>query len=358
MHLLMRWQFVRTITVTKEQLTAGALADLLGAELDGPSQLVCGGVSSITEAKDGDVTFMINAKYAASWDKSKATIGIAPHNVDVPSHNSTIRALLRVDNVELAIAHVLTLFMPEVDLPEIGIHPTAVVSSSATLGEDVRIGPLVCIESDVVIGDRTSVYSNVRIGRDCHIGSDTVLHAGVSIEYNCTIGSQCTLHSNVSIGADGFGYRPNEDQTMLVKLPHIGNVELGNNVEIGANSCVDRGKFAATRIGDGTKIDNLVQIGHNCQIGKHCVIAGTTGIAGSAKIGDWVQIAGGVGVAPQCTIGKGAKIGAKSGVIRDVPAGEEWLGWPAGRSRDVLRQWATIPKLPGIIAQLDHENDS
>ena len=357
MLLSTRWQFDRIIAVTTEQLTAGTLADSLGAELDGPSELVCSGVSSIAEAKDGDVTFMINTKYAASWKESKASIGIVPSDVAVPNHDPNTRALLRVDNAELAIAYVLSLFMPEVDLPAIGVHPSAIVSSTAKLGEDVRIGPFVCIDDDAVVGDRTSLYPNVRIGRGCTIGTDTVLHTGVAIEYNCCVGSNSILHSNVSIGADGFGYRPNEDQTMLVKMPHIGNVELGDNVEIGSNSCVDRGKFAATKVGDGTKIDNLVQIGHNCQIGKHCVIAATTGIGGSVQVGDWVQIGAGVGIAPQCTIGKGAKIGSKSGVMRNIPAGDEWLGLPAGRLRDVLRQWATVPKLPGIIAQLDRRDD-
>jgi len=357
MHLLTKWPFVRTITVTTEQLTAGILAQSLGAELDGPSELVCSGVSSISEAKDGDVTFMINTKYAASWKESKASIGIVPCDVAVPSHDPNTRALLRVENAELAIAYVLSLFMPEVDLPELGIHPSAVVSPSATIGEDVRIGPFVCIDDDAVVGDRTSIYPNVRIGKGCNIGSDTVLHTGVAIEYSCCVGSHCILHCNVSIGSDGFGYRPNEDQTGLAKMPHIGNVELGDHVEIGSNSCVDRGKFAATKVGEGTKIDNLVQIGHNCQIGKHCVIAATTGLGGSVQVGDWVQIGGCVSIAPQCTIGNGAKIGSKSGVMRNIPAGEEWLGLPAGRLRDVLRQWATVPKLPGIIAQLSRDDD-
>jgi UDP-3-O-[3-hydroxymyristoyl] glucosamine N-acyltransferase len=344
--------------MTTEQLTAGTLADSLGAVLDGPSDLVCSGVSSIADAKDGDITFMVDTNYAASWEESKASIGIVQSGIDVPNHDPSIRALLRVDDAELAIAYVLSLFMPEGDLPEVGVHPNAVVSPSALLGEEVRIGPFVCIADDAVIGDRTSIYSNVRIGRACCIGADTVLHAGVAIEYNCCVGSNCILHSNVSIGADGFGFRPSEDQSRLVKMPHIGNAELGDHVEIGSNSCVDRGKFATTKIGDGTKLDNLVQIGHNCQIGKHCVIAATTGIGGSVQVGDWVQIGANVGIAPHCIIGNGARIGSKSGVMHNIPEGEEWLGLPAGRLRDVLRQWASVRKLPRIIAQFGRSDDS
>ncbi len=192
----------------------------------------------------------------------------------------------------------------------------------------------------------------MRIGRGSTVGSDTYLHAGVVIEYGCKIGSRCILNGNVVIGTDGFGYCPSTDMTRLEKIPHIGSVEIGDDVELGANTCVDRGKFSATKIGNGTKIDNLVQIGHNCIIGENCVISATTAISGSVQIGNWVQMAGNVGITPHCIIGDGAKIGAKSGVMHDIPANEEWLGIPASPVKEVLRQWASTRKLPGIIANL------
>ena len=152
----------------------------------------------------------------------------------------------------------------------------------------------------------------------------------------------CIIHSNVSIGADGFGFRPSEDGRSLVKVPQIGNVVIGNAVEIGANTCVDRGKFSSTIIGDGTKIDNLVQIAHNCNIGRSCVIAGTTGLAGGVTLEDGVMVGGGVSIKEQCTLHTGCKIGAGTGIMNDVPAGKTMLGYPAQDAKDMLKEWAVV----------------
>ncbi|MCK4821889.1 UDP-3-O-(3-hydroxymyristoyl)glucosamine N-acyltransferase, partial [bacterium] len=164
----------------------------------------------------------------------------------------------------------------------------------------------------------------------------------------CQIGNKCIIHPNVTIGADGFGYRPADDGKSLVKIPQIGTVIVGDDVEIGAGSCIDRGKFSATSIGNGTKIDNLVQIGHNCRIGRSCVIAGMTGVSGSVTIGDGVIIGGGVGIKDHVTIGNGARIGGKSGVISDVAPGQTVIGFPAGEYKKTLRQWAALKKLPDL----------
>jgi UDP-3-O-[3-hydroxymyristoyl] glucosamine N-acyltransferase len=178
----------------------------------------------------------------------------------------------------------------------------------------------------------------------------------VSIGSFCSVGSHCIFYANVVIGADGFGYRASADESHLVKMIHVGNVEIHDHVEIGAVSSVDRGKFAATIIGTGTKIDNHVQVGHNVQIGQNCVIAAYTGLGGSVQIGDWCQIGAGAGVVPHIKIGSGAMIGAKSGVMNDVPAGESWLGVPAGPTKNTLRQWAAVRKLPGIIHKLAEQD--
>jgi UDP-3-O-[3-hydroxymyristoyl] glucosamine N-acyltransferase len=340
-----------------EQHTAGSLATALCAELDGPSEIICTGVSSLEEAESGDITFMVNAKFARQWAYTKATIGIAPAEIQIPGHDASSRALLRVEDPNLAMAKVLAMFGTNSDRPEEGIHESAVIASSATVGKNVRIGPFVVIADHAIIGDGVTISSNVRVGKACTVGSHSILRSGVAIEHDCVIGEWCILNASVSIGTDGFGYCPTADKSELMKIIHIGHVVIGDHVEIGSNSCVDRGKFSATKIGNGTKIDNLVQIGHNVKIGKNCVVASGTGIGGSVQIGSWVQIGAHVGIAPHCKVGDGVKIGAKTGLMHDVPAGEEWLGLPGGKVRDVLRQWSSTRKLPGIIAEFGKRND-
>ena len=334
-----------------KQHTSGSLAELLQATLEGPAELPCTGVAATEEAQHGDVTFMMSAKYAKRWAASLATIGIVQHGIKVEGHDAQTRALLRVDNPQVAIAQCLELFYKEREVPKVGVSELASIDPSATLGEGVRIGSGVVVCEMASIGDHATLLPNVYIARGCTIGSRSELRCGVTVEQECIIGNDCILNANVAIGTDGFGYCPSEDMSHLIKFQHVGNVELGNDIEIGANSCVDRGKFAPTIIGDGTKIDNLVQIGHNVRIGKNCVIAAGTGIAGSVHIGDWVQIAAQVGIAPHCKVGNGAKIGAKSGVMHDIPDGEEWLGVPACKMKDMLRQWVTTRKMPEILAQ-------
>ncbi len=341
--------------MTLTEHTAQSIAEAIGAKLDGPAEIVCSGVSSVDEALQGDLTFMVNAKYTKGWKNSQASIAIVPNGVHVPEHDATTRTLLWVEDADVAISHVLALFQAKPDQPQLGIHDSSSISSSASIGNNVQVGPFVIIADDVVIGDGVVIDGNVRIGRGAKVGGNTVIHANVAIGHDCLIGKHCILHSGVVIGTDGFGYCPSEDKSHLVKIPHIGNVIIEDCVELGANTCVDRGKFSATRIGHGTKIDNLVQVGHNCNIGCNCVISATTAIAGSVKIGNWVQIAGNVGIVPHVVIGDGAKIGAKAGVINDIPAGEAWVGLPASPLKDGLRQWSATRKLPGIIAQLKRD---
>jgi UDP-3-O-[3-hydroxymyristoyl] glucosamine N-acyltransferase len=195
----------------------------------------------------------------------------------------------------------------------------------------------------------------VRIHADVVVGASSILHANTVVRHECVIGRRVILHQNVSIGADGFGYRPAPDGRGLVKMPHIGNVVIEDDVEIGANSCVDRGKFGSTVIGAGTKIDDLCMIAHNVRIGRCCVLAGRTSISGSVTIGHGVQMGGSSGVADHLTIGNGARIGAGAGVVRDMPAGATWMGFPADDASVVKRQWVALKRLPELVRRLGKE---
>jgi len=193
---------------------------------------------------------------------------------------------------------------------------------------------------------------NVTILDDTSIGNETIIWSGTVIRERCRIGNLCIIHPNVTIGADGFGYRPSPDGKGLVKIPQIGTVEIGDGVEIGAGSCIDRGKFSATTIGDGTKIDNLVQVAHNCKLGLCCVMAGQSGLAGSVTLGNAVMMGGGARVKDHVTVGDNVKLGGNTGVIRDVPPGKTLLGVPADDHRQTLRLWSAQKKLPALIKQM------
>jgi UDP-3-O-[3-hydroxymyristoyl] glucosamine N-acyltransferase len=332
--------------------TAFSIAKLLGATLEGSQDSVITGVAAAHVATEFELTFITTSTYAESWLQSSGKVAIVKKDVRYIATPLDGKTILWVENADLAMAKVLALFALPVDEPELGIHPSSVVDPSATIGNNVRIGPFVRIGKDAVLGDACVIQSNVDIGLQASVGSGTVIHAGVSLGSFCSVGSNCILNANVVIGADGFGYRPAEDMSYLVKMIHVGTVEIHDDVEIGAVSCVDRGKFAATIVGKGTKIDNHVQIGHNVVIGQHCVVAAFAGVAGSAQIDDWCQIGAGAGINSHIKIGSGAMIGAKSGVMNDVPAGESWLGVPAGPTKNTLRQWSAVRKLPGIIHTL------
>ena len=239
----------------------------------------------------------------------------------------------------------LEAFAPESPHFEEDIHATAVIDKTVKLGKGCKIGANSYVGKNVVLGDNVTIYPNVSIFDDSTIGNETIIWSGTVIRERSKIGSHCIFHTNVSIGADGFGYRPSPDGRGLVKIVHIGNVVIGNAVEIGANSCIDRGKFSSTVLGDGCKIDNLVQIGHNCVLGRCCIMAGSSGLAGSVTLGDGVIIGGSASIKDHVTIHSGAKVGAGSGVIADVQAGKTVVGYPACDSREKMKQWVALRKL-------------
>ncbi|WP_456377376.1 UDP-3-O-(3-hydroxymyristoyl)glucosamine N-acyltransferase [Lutibacter sp.] len=316
---------------------------IIEGELVGNTNQKISGPEQLEKATQNQIGFIGNRKYMHLWKASKACAAIVNENLKIePEEN---RALIKVKNADLAMAKLLEVFNPDSPYLEENIHPTAVVHESATIGEGCKIGANCYIGKDVVLGNEVILYPNVTIFDATKIGNNTIIWSGTVVRERSEIGSFCIFHNNVSIGADGFGYRPSEDGRGLVKIPHIGNVIIGNEVEIGANTTVDRAKFSSTIIGDGCKIDNLVQIAHNCVLGRSCIMAGSSGLAGSVTLGDGVIIGGSSSIKDHLTIGSGAVVGGGSGVMSDVAAGKTVVGYPAAESRDMFRQWVALRKL-------------
>jgi UDP-3-O-[3-hydroxymyristoyl] glucosamine N-acyltransferase len=336
-----------------KKFTIEEINQAVDGTLVGSPKVLIKGVEQISEATKHQLTFIGEKRYLKLWDQSGASAAIVSDSLEIEPGKD--RALVRVADADLALALVLQMFEPEPPKYESGIHSSAVVDSSAEIEAGAAIGAGCYIGPGVVIGGNTRLYPNVTILDDSNIGSDTIIWSGVVIRERCRIGNNCIIHPNVTIGADGFGFRPSPDGQGMVKIPQIGTVEIGDGVEIGAGSCVDRGKFSATSIGDGTKIDNLVQIGHNCKLGRSCVMSGQSGLAGTATLGDGVIMAARSGVKDHVTVGAGATLGGNAGVISDVAPGKTVLGFPAEDYRETLRIWAAQRQLPDLIKQMKKE---
>jgi UDP-3-O-[3-hydroxymyristoyl] glucosamine N-acyltransferase len=317
--------------------------DILKGELVGNTDKKIVGPEELSRAEANQISFIGSRKYIKLWDESKACAAIVDEKLKVEAGEN--RALIKVKNADLAMARLLEAFEPAPPVFDDEIHRTAVVDETASIGNGCKIGANCFVGKNVVLGEGVILYPNVTIMDETTIGTATVVWPGTVIRERCEIGAYCIFHNNVSIGADGFGYRPREDGMGLAKIPQIGNVVIGNAVEIGANSCVDRGKFSSTIIGDGCKIDNLVQIAHNCIMGRSCIMAGHSGLAGSVTLGDGVIIGGSASIKDHTTIHSGAVVAAGSGVMNDVPPGKTVLGYPAEDSRDKLKQWLALRKL-------------
>ena len=293
-------------------------------------------------ASSSEISFIGHKKYEKFWEASKASVAVVNEDITIdPGKN---RAFIKVKNADLAMSLVLDLFELPAPIFETAIHPTAVVDKTAQIGKGTRIGAGSYIGPKVQLGENVTIYPNVTVLDETTIGNNTTIWSSAVIRERCIVGSNCIIHPNATIGADGFGFRPCPERG-LVKITHIGNVIIGNGVEIGANSCVDRGKFSSTILGDGCKIDNLVQIGHNSKLGRFCIMAGNSGLAGSVTLGNGVMIGGSASIKDHLTIGDGAIVGAGSGVAANVDAGKVVLGYPAVDARDALKQWAVLKRL-------------
>ncbi len=339
--------------------TVRELAAEVGGVAAGDLERLISGVNSPRSAASHDVVFIESAKHVDELAGSAAGAALVPRGVEPPGQMSAIA----VDDPALAMIHIVDLLVPH-RRPFADVSPLAFVARDARIGPHVGIGPFAYIGDGVQIGRGSEIYPGTTIGAGTMIGEDCIIYAGVHIYHDVTIGNRVVLHSGTVIGADGFGFltpgRSNGRKTVSDVAPHckvrqLGRVVLEDDVEVGANSAIDRATFDVTRVGCGTKIDNLVTVGHNCAIGRHCIVVGQVGISGSTRIGDNVVIAGQAGLTGHLTIGDGAVIGAQSGVTKSVGAGEVVLGSPAVEARRAKRALALVDSLPEFKKALaDH----
>jgi UDP-3-O-[3-hydroxymyristoyl] glucosamine N-acyltransferase len=324
----------------------GELATKLGAELRGDAELEVTGVKGIEEAGPAEVTFVANPKYASLARRTRAAAVLVE-----PEFPEIEAATLRLKNPYLAFSRALGFFyQPPAYAP--GIHPTAVIDPTAVIGADAHIGAYVVIGPRVKLGDHATLLPHVVLYPGVEAGRNLFAHAHAVVREDCILGDDVTLENGVIIGADGFGFAKNEDGHWE-KIPQSGPVRLGNRVDVQANATIDRATVGETRIGDGTKVDNLVQVGHASHVGENTLICAQTGLAGSSIIGNNVILTGQTGVAGHCTVGDGVILTAQSAVSHDVPAGKVISGSPGFDNRVWLRAVSLFQRLPELAKRLD-----
>jgi len=338
-----------SVSGSVKALSLSELARILDGQPDGASPgLMIRGIASITDAREGDITFLAGLrniqKHLAELNSTKAAAVIAPTDVGklpLPS--------IRLKNPYWGLQKALSYFHPETSPPK-GIHPTAFVNEDADVHQDASIGPLAVISAGAIIAKGARIGGQVYIGNNVRIGENTRIHPQVVIRDECRIGKNSVVHCGAVIGSDGFGFISNAEGHF--KIPQVGIVEIGDNVEIGANVAIDRATMGKTIIGDGTKIDNLVQIAHNVVIGNNCIIVAQVGISGSTVLEDNVSLAGQVGTVGHVTVGKGATVAARGVVTRDVEPGSLVSGFPLKPHGEEKRILASLPKLPDLLRRV------
>ena len=329
-------------------LTADAIARLVGGELRGDGNVRVSSVAPLDRADATDLTFLATSKYAPLFSRTRA--GAALISPELADERGTVPARIIVPRPHEAMLRVLPeLYVSPVRRP--GVHGTAVIGRGTVLGQEVSIGAQVVIGSDTVIGDRVSIDAGSVIGESVEIGEDSQLLSNVTVYPRARVGRRVVIHAGARIGSDGFGYVFQNGAHQ--KIPHVGRCMIGDDVEIGANTTIDRGSIDDTVIGAGTKIDNLVHVGHNVRIGSLCLIMAQVGIAGSTYVEDGVILAGQVGLSGHLTVGKGARLAAQAGVFGDIPAGETWSGYPARPHKEALRAHAALFRLSGLMKKLE-----
>jgi UDP-3-O-[3-hydroxymyristoyl] glucosamine N-acyltransferase len=330
-------------------LSHARLTELLGGSLlQGDPEGIITGMNSISEAVAGEVTFLGNSKYLSALKTTQATaVLVSP---EFNEHLDNV-ALIRVANPTLAFSSVIQFFRPTPRSFIPGVHPSAVVSPLAVFApEKVSIGPNVVIEDDVTIGDGTILHAGAFVGHSAIIGSDCVVHTNASIKDRCRLGNRVIIHSSSAIGTDGFGYEFSQGRHL--KIEQVGIVQIDDDVEVGSCTTIDRARFGRTWIGEGCKIDNLVQIGHNVVLGKHCIIVALVALAGSTRFGDYVTIAGQVGVGGHLEIASKVTLLARAGVTKNITEPGAYLGFPAKPAMEGQRLAAAPAKIPDMLARI------
>jgi UDP-3-O-[3-hydroxymyristoyl] glucosamine N-acyltransferase len=328
-------------------LSAGQVAKLVGGRIEGDPSVQVRGIAPLSQARADDLGFLTTPRYLRDFDGTEAGALLVSQALAAAVETHPSRVV--VEDPRQAVLPLLAHFFPDAP-PEPGIHPTAVLGKGVALGRELTIGPYAVIGDGTSLGDGVRLGAHSVVGENCVVGNQSVLHPHVVLYPNTVLGSRVVLHAGVRIGADGFGYVPAGGG--IRKVPQVGACVIGDDVEVGANSCIDRGSIGRTEIGASTKIDNLVQVGHNVRVGRSVLMAAQAGIGGSIDIGDGAMIGGQAGLAGHLDIGPGAKLAAQAGVIGDVPAGRTVAGFPARENREFLRATANLYKLPDALKRV------
>ncbi|MCE9594637.1 MAG: UDP-3-O-(3-hydroxymyristoyl)glucosamine N-acyltransferase [Planctomycetes bacterium] len=330
--------------------TLSELAAIAGARLVGDPGRTVDGTAALADAGERHVTFCVDASWADGLATTRAAAAVVPTGLRIARSDL---AWLESDDPNAAFTKICALFATERPRPAPGVHPRASVSTVARLGVGVAIGELAVVGARAELGPNVVVHPGVVIGPDCRIGEGTELHANAVLYSGVQVGARCVVHSGAVLGADGFGFEPPKRLgEPWTKIPQSGTVVVEDDVEIGANTTIDRARFGVTRIGRGTKLDNLIHIAHNVEVGAGSMFAAQVGVAGSTRIGRSAMIGGQAGVGGHLVLGDGVRIGGQSGVIGEVPSGVDLFGTPARPKREVFKHYALIEKLPKLLARI------
>lgn len=329
------------------EFSAKQIAEYIQGVVIGDEKATVHTFAKIEEGIPGALSFLSNPKYTHYIYDTKSSIVLV--NKDFQPERDIQATLIKVDNAYESLAKLMTLY--EMSKPrKSGIDPLASVAASAKIGKNVYIGAFACIEEGAEIGDNAYIHPHVTVGSNAKVGNNTILYPQVTIYHDCRVGNQCIIHAGAVIGADGFGFAPGAEG--YEKIPQIGIAIIEDNVEIGANTCIDRSTMGATIVHKGAKLDNLIQVAHNVEIGSHTVMASQVGIAGSTKIGEWCMFGGQVGVAGHIQVGDRVNVGAQSGIPGNTKSGSSLMGYPAIEPKQFARSSAVFKKLPEMYSEL------
>lgn len=330
------------------EFSAKQIAEFIQGEIVGDENAKVHTFAKIEEGISGALSFLANPKYTHYIYETASSIVLV--NKDFVPEQPVHTTLIKVDNAYESLAKLMSLY--EMSRPKKqGIDSLAFVSPNATIGKNVYIGPFACIDDGAKVGDNIQIHAHVVIGNNVEVGNDSIIYPNVTVYHDCKVGERCIIHAGAVIGADGFGFAPAANG--YEKIPQIGIVQIEDDVEIGANTCIDRATMGATVIRRGVKLDNLIQVAHNVQIGSHTVIASQTGIAGSTKVGEWCMFGGQVGLAGHIEIGDRVNIGAQSGIPKTVKSDCTLLGYPAMDAKQFARISAVQKKLPDLYSEIN-----